>query len=1132
MEGDAERREDGDQPEDQPEGLDEYRHELAAKYPGSEDSDPEKVHSGSGESFSNEADHSGVTPQESGSETEHMKEQVNPSSDSQESESHAEPKSGAGSDDERNTSEYSESNTESRGDLEQFRDDVNEKYPKADGREGDEPEESERESQGQESTGGDSNSHGESGSDKQEHGRTDEGGEEGKAAAAHQDGERNAEAENDGQPSFDGDGESAAISYTQPEISGSSVADDSEDKSCQIESTNHASDVHEGKQMREVDETSNLASLGTNEGAGNTHSEEPSRNPHEADFQLSPDGKGELSGSEPSAGARGDLHADAEKGGRSLETSSETGKSGTSGPEIAPDSKELGGTNLGSQASGTEINRSITTETEPSPGALPIAQPIEKQMSGNESASIPVTPNRISDSQGGGEVGKPTLALQENREQPKQYLATVESTAYLPNDRETIRFELWRSSIERQSGLAFEKEKLYQVTGNVDGKYGFVAEHKVGDNNTMSIHLSRQVTEDVTVGTKHAVNLESIVEKRQFEVTAHPEPVLTIQKRALESAGIAFDQSEHGKRVIEFEMLNLERKDHTPERYFGSYCPSQKSVRLYVGERDAKVGNRFELIRAGDHTFADFAKDFNSSKAKEFQNIRLDAKDGHVELRVDGKNFCPSESKLSTYHLQVGLSLRFVGAKDDVRLWSDGTGVRGVYGGRYRILGLHATEHNLWVVHDQKGSSETLKFLAPSQGPRATDPSELKEQMMRERLSVLAKRESFRNTYSVVAYRDRDWERRAVFIPKDALTARGIDPKEVSNSSQNVIEAKLRNLSQPNGSYDVYYGRVTPSKGHVVIPMMKRGWREDERFELVDLRRQTVSDFVSRFNTKSKESLNVTLTLEGKILGMDVSGARYDFEKFRLLPFDGELMLKASSRELTDELRFWFDGRDVRATFGNQYRILSFDSCDKGLMLNQSLDMNRTTTSYTGLRPDPKLIFNRLDSGQIAERLQLTAKPEGLAGQYCFEANLTLQDYVSQRLELFRGTSRYKSERGRLGEEIGVAVLSTARWEEVRRHPGSQSADSGVSQLPGPDSLILHKDSEERHFFEFKWVKNYEEGLRHGRRQLEGGYGKGWTTLRDEEGSSDAFVGLLQWYPGSSTGKLDVRKVKLQENDA
>jgi hypothetical protein len=58
-----------------------------------------------------------------------------------------------------------------------------------------------------------------------------------------------------------------------------------------------------------------------------------------------------------------------------------------------------------------------------------------------------------------------------------------------------------------------------------------------------------------------------------------------------------------------------------------------------------------------------------------------------------------------------------------------------------------------------------------------------------------------------------------------------------------------------------------------------------------------------------------------------------------------------------------------------------------------------------------------LTAAGVADRALSTAKPEGLEGQYCFEADRTLQDYVGQRLELFRGTSRYKSERGRLGRK-------------------------------------------------------------------------------------------------------------------
>jgi len=292
------------------------------------------------------------------------------------------------------------------------------------------------------------------------------------------------------------------------------------------------------------------------------------------------------------------------------------------------------------------------------------------------------------------------LSRRESREPSKQILASIDSTAYLGPERDTVRFELWRPSIERQAGLTFEKGKLVEVSGDIDGKYGFVAEHRVGDNQSITIHLPKEFTENVTVGIRHVVNIQSIEEKRHFEVGSRPEPVITISKRALESAGIVFE-SQRGNRVIEFEMQNLSRQDHSSERYFGTYVDSQKSTRLYVGESGSKVGDRFALIRADENTFANFAKDFNSHPTKETQNVRLSVDDGKLEMQVDGRKFQLNDCRLTTYHLEVGLSARIQQGRE-IRLWFDGNGIRAVYDSKYKIHRFQASDAGLRILCESK----------------------------------------------------------------------------------------------------------------------------------------------------------------------------------------------------------------------------------------------------------------------------------------------------------------------------------------------------------------------------------------------------------------------------------------------
>ena len=653
-------------------------------------------------------------------------------------------------------------------------------------------------------------------------------------------------------------------------------------------------------------------------------------------------------------------------------------------------------------------------------------------------------------------------------------LGTITPMAHLDRDRNIISFQLWRPTIEKQTGVTFEQGKLYEIRGRVNGKYDFKVEHMVGDNRGFSVSLSREDGKHVTPGMKHDLIIDHIAEKRQFEVISRPEPVLTIPMRSLESAGISFDKSDSRSRIIRFEMQNRSQADRGPERYFGTYVTSQKSIRLYVGDRDAKVGDRFDLLRAREYTNADFAKDFNAHLGKETQNASLMVKGEELALQVDGKEFHISEHRLTTYHLQAGLYARFDGAKGDVRFWFDGKGIRPVYESRDRILGFQTSEHKLWMIYEDGKSLVYTKYLASSEESKLQEPAKLAMELPKRKLDRISQPRSLGGIYdySVVRFHDRTWDRQILYIPKEVLKAKNIDPVKVSGSSENVIETRLRNISQPEGSSGLYYGRVTPSKGHVGLPMGKRGWKEGEKFEFLDLREYTLPNFISDFNSRSKTTLNTVLALDDKILSMHVDGTKYGFDQYRFLAFDCEVVLKARSNQMKDEIRFWFDGNDVRATYGNQYSILNFDNSRYGLLLNHHLPEGHRTTSFTEFNPE--LAVQKLDRSQIIEKLKLIDKPISLEGTYSFEADSSLQTYVTRRLMMTEGTGKHRIEKGRLGEEVSTAVLTIAGCEEFQNHPKNKRSENSASRLDIPDSLILHKDSKAMYFFEFKWVKNTE----------------------------------------------------------
>jgi len=247
------------------------------------------------------------------------------------------------------------------------------------------------------------------------------------------------------------------------------------------------------------------------------------------------------------------------------------------------------------------------------------------------------------------------------------------------------------------------------------------------------------------------------------------------------------------------------------------------------------------------------------------------------------------------------------------------------------------------------------------------------------------------------------------------------------------------------------------------------------------------------------------------------------------MPSAHRCFLKARSNQIRDEIRFWFDGNDVRATYGNQYSILNFDNSRYGLLLNHHHPEGYSMTkSFTEFNSNPELAVKKLDRNQIIERLRLVDKPTSLEGTYSFEADSSLQTYVSRRLMMTEGTGQHKLEKGKLGEEVSTAVLTIAGWEEFQNHPKNKRSENGASRLDLPDSLILHKDSRIIYFFEFKWARNPEIEMKNACLQVKK-YAQNWDKHIDGLSSTYAFAACLNWYPLRSKGTLRVKRVALKK---
>src|SRR2546425_2197482 len=206
-------------------------------------------------------------------------------------------------------------------------------------------------------------------------------------------------------------------------------------------------------------------------------------------------------------------------------------------------------------------------------------------------------------------------------------IARLRCKAYELPGGDSIRFNMWRPTIERKSGMRFETGKLYDIRGEVKG-IEFTVAHRPMESPHIMAFITGEKVRELTPGEKYDVTITSVKERTELPVLDYTSgPTLRFSKRFLGSMGIDVESIHKlNPKIVEFEVLDSSRPFAPVRKFYGEVMPSMGHVSLNLGRTGAKPGEHFVFRRAREHTAQAFVEDFNVHRSGGTENVRLGLK--------------------------------------------------------------------------------------------------------------------------------------------------------------------------------------------------------------------------------------------------------------------------------------------------------------------------------------------------------------------------------------------------------------------------------------------------------------------------------------------------------------------------
>jgi len=254
----------------------------------------------------------------------------------------------------------------------------------------------------------------------------------------------------------------------------------------------------------------------------------------------------------------------------------------------------------------------------------------------------------------------------------------VQSRPYLIKATGKLRFDLWKPSLEKSSGVTFENGRMYMVGGTVAGMR-FASRHIANGNPQVYVFVEGGAR--VAPGETCTLLVDTLEERRRFAVLMGKRgPVVRLTRTLLEGLGIPTGESS----VVELEVRKP--RDEGTRRVYSRWDPLLGFMELQLGGAGFAVGDMMEVVGGRRYDVGAFVEDFRAHRLSELANIELGLEGGRLVALVDGKQVPVEKHWLTTHGLKAALKVELGYDHRVTKFVFDGTTVEARFGNCDPIL--------------------------------------------------------------------------------------------------------------------------------------------------------------------------------------------------------------------------------------------------------------------------------------------------------------------------------------------------------------------------------------------------------------------------------------------------------------
>lgn len=290
---------------------------------------------------------------------------------------------------------------------------------------------------------------------------------------------------------------------------------------------------------------------------------------------------------------------------------------------------------------------------------------------------------------------------------------TVDCKAYLVRSSGNVRFDLWKPSLEKRSGVRFENDRMYVVRGIIKGVGGFESRH-LGSTNPHVYVFFDGSDPKVVPGERYSLQVEAIEEKRRFEVLPSMRgPCIRVTRPVLEGLGVRTDE----RSIVELQLRRPGIEE--TRKAYAHWEPDWGFIQLYLGGAGFAEGDVVEVVGGRSYSLESFVSDFERHRRGELSNVELSMVNGGLTAMVDGGCVPVEKYWLATHGLRAALKLELGYSHRMMKFVFDGNWVEARFGNSDAIIECAAIGRRLDVRYSRAaGQTHVMTMERRPQGCR------------------------------------------------------------------------------------------------------------------------------------------------------------------------------------------------------------------------------------------------------------------------------------------------------------------------------------------------------------------------------------------------------------------------------